>query len=206
MFKIFKKLKYTRNLIYANSDKNIVFSEHLPKGILDLAQNIIIDNNLYDGRVYKAIYQEYKNYYTVYDISPWLLYFRIPILIQAQYVHRDLIEPTNYLKSIGFIKISIPKQFRIPQPTKDIIMECLQKSLPYMAEADRVDEYDFEKYLEAKFLSEWPYYVKYTDEYLKVFSNTILNKFISVGGSNSKTISNIIERTIKSKIEEATSN
>ena len=75
-----------------------------------------------------------------------------------------------------------------------------------MAEADRVDEYDFEKYLEAKFLSEWPYYIKYTEGYLKVFSNTILNKFISVGGSNSKTISNIIERTIKSKIEEATSN
>lgn len=204
MFNIFKKLKYTRNLIYANSDKNIVFSEHLPKGILDLARNIIIDNNLYDGKVYKAIYQEYKNYYTVYDISPWLLYFRIPILIQAQYVHRDLIEPTNYLKGITFI--NIPKQFRIPQPTKDIIMECLQKSLPYMAEADRVDVYDFEKYLEAKFLSEWPYYVKCTEEYLKVFSNAILNKFISVGGSNSQTISNIIERTIKSKIEEATSN
>lgn len=204
MFKIFKKLKYTRNLIYANSDKNIVFSEYLPKGILDLAKNIIIDNNLYDGKVYKAIYREYKKHYTVYDISPWLLYFRIPILIQAQYVHRDLIEPTNYLKGITFI--NIPKQFRIPQPTKDILMECLQKSLPYMAEADRVDVYYFEKYLEAKFLSEWPYYLKYTEEYLKVFSNTILNKFISVGGSNSKTISNIIERTIKSKIEEATSN
>lgn len=204
MFKIFKKLNHTRNLIYANSDKNIVFSEDLPDGILNFAEKIIIDNNLYDGKVYKAIYKEYKKHYTVYDLHPWLLYFRIPIVIKAQYVYYDLIEPTNYLKSTTFINNYIPKQLRIPQHVKDLIMECLQKSLPYMAE--EVDVNDFDKYLEFKFLSEWPLYLHDSYKYVKEFSNMQLSRLIKAGGSNSQTISNIMGRVINNNINEASSN
>lgn len=206
MFKLFKKLHYTRNLIYTNHEGNIVFSGDFPEGILELAKDIIIYNNLYDGKVYKAIYKEYKKHYTVYDLSPWLLYFRIPLVISAQYVHRDLIEPNYYTKSVTFINKYIPKQFRIPQPTKDIIIECLQKSLPYMAKADKVDVYDFERYLEFKFLSEWPEYLKNPGKYVTVFSNAIFRKFIQAGGDNYKTISNVIERTIQSKLKDDASN
>lgn len=206
MFKLFKKLHYTRNLIYTNHEGNIVFSGDFPEGILKLAKDIIIYNNLYDGKVYKAIYKEYKKHYTVYDLSPWLLYFRIPLVISAQYVHRDLIEPNYYTKSVTFINKYIPKQFRIPQPTKDIIIECLQKSLPYMAKADKVDVYDFERYLEFKFLSEWPEYLKNPGKYVTVFSNAIFRKFIQAGGDNYKTISNVIERTIQSKLKDDASN
>lgn len=204
MFKIFKKLKYTRNLIYANSDKNIVFSEYLPDGILNFAEKIIIDNNLYDGKVYKAIYKEYRKHYTVYDLHPWLLYFRIPIVIKAQYVYYDLIEPTDYLKSTIFINNYIPKQLRIPQHVKDLIMECLQESLPYMAE--EVDVNDFDKYLEFKFLSEWPLYLHDSSKYVKEFSNMQLSRLIKARGSNSQTISNIIGRVINKNIKEASSN
>ena len=204
MFKIFKKLKYTRNLIYANSDKNIVFSEYLPDGILNFAEKIIIDNNLYDGKVYKAIYKEYRKRYTVYDLHPWLLYFRIPIVIEAQYVYYDLIEPTDYLKSTIFINNYIPKQLRIPQHVKDLIMECLQESLPYMAE--EVDVNDFDKYLEFKFLSEWPLYLHDSSKYVKEFSNMQLSRLIKARGSNSQTISNIIGRVINKNIKEASSN
>ena len=204
MFKIFKKLKYTRNLIYANSDKNIVFSEYLPDGILNFAEKIIIDNNLYDGKVYKAIYKEYRKRYTVYDLHPWLLYFRIPIVIKAQYVYYDLIEPTDYLKSTIFINNYIPKQLRIPQHVKDLIMECLQESLPYMAE--EVDVNDFDKYLEFKFLSERPLYLHDSSKYVKEFSNMQLSRLIKARGSNSQTISNIIGRVINKNIKEASSN
>ena len=68
------------------------------------------------------------------------------------------------------------------------------------------DVYDFEKYLEFKFLSEWPNYIKNQDKYVTVFSNVMFTRFIQAGGDNYRTISNVIERTIQSKMQEAASN
>ena len=206
MFNFFKKLKHTRNLIYANLDGNIIFSKEFPNAITMLIDDIIVNNMLYDDKVYKAVYKEYKKNYPVYDKHPYLLYFRIPIIIQAQYVHRNLIEPNSYLKSITYINNVVPKTFRIPEFTKNLIMECLQKSSAYMATKEKVDEYDFEKYLEFKFLSGWPTYIKNPDKYVTVFSKVMFSKFIQAGGDNYRTISNVIERTIQSKMQEAASN
>ena len=75
-----------------------------------------------------------------------------------------------------------------------------------MANKEEVNIDDFEKYLEFKFLSEWPYYLKHENEYLRVFLNNMLSKFISAGGSNFQTIANVINRITQSKINEATSN
>ena len=206
MFNFFKKLKYTRNLIYANPEGNIIFSKELPSDILMLIDDIVVNNMLYDDKVYKAVYKEYKKNYLVYDKFPYLLYFRIPIVIQAQYVHKSLIEPKHFLWSITSINNSVPKAFRIPEFTKNLIMECLQKSSAYMATKEKIDEEDFEKYLEFKFLSEWPTYIKNPDKYVTVFSNVIFSKLIKAGGNHYKTVSNVIERTIQSKMREAASN
>lgn len=75
-----------------------------------------------------------------------------------------------------------------------------------MATKEKLDEDDFEKYLEFKFLSEWPAYIKNQDKYVTLFSNVMFDKFIQAGGDNYRTIHNIIERTIKSKMQEAASN
>ena len=206
MFKFFKKLKHTSNLIYANPDGNIIFSEELPRDILMFIDEIIVNNMLYDDKVYKAVYKEYKKNYPVYDKHPYLLYFRIPLVIQAQYVHRNLIEPEPLPKRLTLIINLVPKSFRIPKFTKSLIMECLQKSSAYMATKEKVDEEDFERYLEFKFLSEWPTYIKNPDKYVTVFSNVMFSKFIRAGGDNYITISNVIERTIQSKMQEAASN
>ena len=206
MFNIFKKLHHSDNLIHANQDGNIIFSDKFSRTPISLIEDIIVDNILYEDKIYKAVYKEYKKHYAVYDRHPWLLYFRIPIIAQAQYVHRKLIEPKNYLISVSRIEREIPEVFRIPKDVKELILECLQQSSPYMANKEEVDIEDFEKYLEFKFLSEWPIYLKHGEKYLKVFSNIILNKFISAGGSNSLTVANIINRTIESKIKEAASN
>lgn len=206
MNNIFKKLHHTSNLIYANNDGNIIFSGVVPSDILRLIDDIIVDNMLYDDKVYIAIYKEYKKNYRVYDKHPHLLYFRIPLVIQAQYVHRNLIEPNSYLKSITYISNVVPKTLRIPEFTKDLIIECLQKSSAYMATKEKLDFKDFEKYIEFKFLSEWPTYIKNPDKYITVFSKVMFSKFIQAGGDNYKTISNVIERTIQSKMQEAASN
>lgn len=202
MFKFFKKLKYTRNLIYANNDGNIIFSKELPSDIIGFIDDIVVKNLLYDDRVYKAIYNEYRKHYVVYDKHPYLLYFRIPIVIQAQYVHMNLIEP----KQDALIINAIPKHFRIPKFTKELILECLQKSSPYMANQEVIDYDDFERYLEFKFLSEWPLYIKKPSWYINWFSNMQFTNFIKAGGDNYRTISNIIERTVQSKMQEAASN
>ena len=207
MFNFFKKLKYTRNLIYANSDGNIIFSNEFPSDITMLIDDIVVNNMLYDDKVYRAIYKEYKRNYLIYDKHPYLLYFRIPLVIQAQYVHRNLIEPEQDSMNVAFIINAIPEPFRIPKYTKDLIMECLQKSSAYMTTKEKIDEEDFEKYLEFKFLSEWPTYIKNPDKYVTVFSTKVVfTKFIQAGGDNYRTISNIIERTIQSKMQGAASN
>ena len=206
MFKFFKKLKYTRNLIYANNDGNIIFSKELPNDIIMFIDDIVVKNLLYDDKVYEAIYNEYKKHYVVYDKHPFLLYFRIPLVIQAQYVHRNLIEPEQDSLNVAFIINAIPEPFRIPKYTKDLIMECLQKSSVYMANQEIVDYNDFEQYLEFKFLSEWPAYFKNPGGFVQVFSNVMFSKFIQAGGDNYKTISNVIERTIQSKLKDDASN
>lgn len=206
MFKFFKKLKYTRNLIYANNDGNIIFSKELPNDIIMFIDDIVVKNLLYDDKVYEAIYKEYKEHYVVYDKHPFLLYFRIPLVIQAQYVHRNLIEPEQDSLNVALIINAIPEHFRIPKYTKDLIMECLQKSSVYMANQEIVDYNDFEQYLEFKFLSEWPAYFKNPGSFIQLFSNVMFSKFIQAGGDNYKTISNVIERTIQSKLKDDASN
>ena len=75
-----------------------------------------------------------------------------------------------------------------------------------MANQEIVDYNDFEQYMEFKFLSEWPAYFKNPKDFVQLFSNVMFSKFIQAGGDNYKTISNVIERTIQSKMQEAAIN
>lgn len=209
LFKRSPKLHHTRNLIFANPEGNIIFSHDLPSRIIEIINIFIKDNNLYeDDRVYLAIYQEYKAHYVFYDIHPWLLYFRIPIVISAQYVGIKFIEPDpmDYLIPESNIKDYIPSKFRIPTDIKNLLLECLNQSKAYMKTIDGQDLDYFGDYLEFKFLSEWPVYWVHGSKYVNIFSNRILAQFIDFGGDNKQTIKNIIERTIKSNIEKVSTN
>lgn len=209
LFKRSPKLHYSLDLILANPDGNIIFSDKLPDRILKFIHDIILDNNLYgDDKAYIAVYKEYKAHYITYDLYPWLLYFRIPIVIAAQYRHVDFIEPQEYLLSDSELQSRIPQRIRIPKDVKDLLMETFNKVRAYIdrnsINNQEVD--DFDRYLEFKFLSEWPKYWDDPIDYINVFSNAVLARFVQFAGENQQTVKNVIERTIKSNIERASSN
>lgn len=209
LFKRSPKLHYCRNLISANPDGNIIFAKYgLPHKVEDLIRTIIRDNRLYlfGDKAYAAVYNEYKAHYQMYDQYPWLLYFRIPIVISAQYASIQFIESRVYYLSSDKLDALIPEFLRIPKPNKDLILECLHRCTPYMANWDGEGVDSYGDFLEFKFLSEWPAYLEDPKVYIDNFNGMILGKMIYLGGDLSKTVQNVIERTIDEKLKEATSN
>lgn len=205
LFKRSPKLYHSLNLIQANPDGNIIFSEeYLPNSILWFIHSIIEDNALFeDDKAYIAVYREYKAHYVLYDLHPWLLYFRIPLVISAQYGGVDFIGPKNYLILVSDLKRLVPSKFRIPSDIKELLITCLNQSKAYMKTIDGQELNDFGDYLEFKFLSEWPEYWFNRTAYINNFSNRVLHRLIRFAGENGQTVKNIIERTIKSNIEKA---
>lgn len=201
--RLFKCLHHSLNLIQANHDGNIIFSEeYLPNSILRFIKDIIKDNALFeDDKAYIAVYKEYKAHYVLYDLYPWLLYFRIPIVISAQYKGVDFIEPQNYLIQEDDLRQRVPAKFRIPSDIKELLITCLNQSRAYMKTIDGQELEDFGDYLEFKFLSEWPEYWFNSAAYINNFSNRILYWFVHYAGENGQTVKNVIERTIKSNIQ-----
>lgn len=209
LFKRSPKLHHCLNLIRANHDGNIIFSEKLPHQIQWFIHRIIDDNCLYeDDKAYIAIYKEYKAHYVMYDLYPLLLYFRIPLVIAAQYRHIDFAEPHDYLLSDNELKRGIPSQVRIPKGIKDLLIESFNEVRAYIDQRsiDSQDVEDFDKYLEFKFLLEWPEYWNSPEDYINTFGDRILHRFIRFAGENKQTVKNIIERTLQRNIEEASSN
>lgn len=205
LFKRSPKLYYSLNLIKANHDGNIIFSKkYLPGSILRFIHDIIKDNALFeDDQAYIAVYKEYKTHYVLYDLYPWLLYFRIPIVISAQYKGVNFIEPQNYLIPEDELRLRIPSKFRIPSDIKELLLTCLNQSRAYMKTIDSQELESFGDYLEFKFLSEWPEYWFNSTAYVNSFSNRVLYRFVHYAGENGQTVKNVIERTIKSNIERA---
>lgn len=205
LFKRSPKLHHSLNLIQANHDGNIIFSgKYLPKDILLFIHRIIKDNALFeDDKAYIAVYKEYKAHYVLYDLYPWLLYFRIPIVISAQYECVEFIEPQNYLIRKEDLERLVPTKLRIPSDIKELLITCLNRSRAYMKTIDGQELEDFGDYLEFKFLSEWPEYQSDSAAYINNFSNRVLYWFVHYAGENGQTVKNVIERTIKSNIERA---
>lgn len=188
-------------MIYVNPYGNIRFSEIVPNMIGEIIRDIIITNKLYDDKPYIAVYKEYKKHHSVYDCHPYLLYFKIPVIISEEYATMNFMEPSkDPYKEVSWIKHHIPEHFRIPKPLKDLIQECLQKCSPYMAKLEKqVDWDEYEEFLEYKWLSEWDkfFYAKNLGDMYDKFLSMIFTKFISLGGDNEVTIKNIINRTIE---------
>lgn len=207
LFKRSPKLHYSLNLIQANHEGNIIFSEKLPNKISWFIRRIILDNNLYkDDRAYIAVYKEYKAHYVMYDLHPWMLYFRIPVVIASQYIGVTFIEPRDYLIPYSELRSKVPAKFRIPSDIKELLLNCFNQSRAYMKTIDGQELEGFGDYLEFKFLSEWPEYWNRPEDYVNAFSNGVLHRFIRFAGENKQTVKNILERTLQSSIEEASSN
>lgn len=86
LFNRFRKrepeLSYSLNLIYLE-DTKVVFNQNIQcaKDLENYLSAYMRLFDMYSDKPYVLIYQEYKNRYWVYDKEPYLLYYKVPLIV-----------------------------------------------------------------------------------------------------------------------------
>ena len=86
LFNRFRKrepeLSYSLNLIYLE-DTKVVFNQNIQcaKDLENYLSAYMRLFGMYSDKPYVLIYQEYKNRYWVYDKEPYLLYYKVPLIV-----------------------------------------------------------------------------------------------------------------------------
>lgn len=78
------ELSYSLNLIYLE-DTRVVFNQNLQcaKDLENYLSAYMRLFGMYSDKPYVLIYQEYKNRYWVYDKEPYLLYYKVPLIVNT---------------------------------------------------------------------------------------------------------------------------
>ena len=127
-----QQLKYCKNLLYLDDQKNIRFSDfyndlefHIPYMLRTFA--------IFDDEIYIKLYNDYQKYYKVYDIVPNLMYYRFMYFFSLLYSKKEALNlslghqhPLKSLYKTHFIPdISnlddIPRSLRIPEEHADLL-------------------------------------------------------------------------------------
>ena len=76
------ELSYSLNLIYLE-DTRVVFNQNIQcaKDLENYLSAYMRLFGMYSDKPYVLIYQEYKNRYWVYDKEPYLLYYKVPLIV-----------------------------------------------------------------------------------------------------------------------------
>ena len=88
LFNRFRKrepeLSYSLNLIYLE-DTKVVFNQNIQcaKDLENYLSSYMRLFGMYSDKPYVLIYQEYKNRYWVYDKEPYLLYYKVPLIVNT---------------------------------------------------------------------------------------------------------------------------
>lgn len=133
---LFKKkpeqLKYCKNLLYLDDQKNIKFSDFYN----DLEFHIsymLRTFAIFEDEIYIKLYNDYQKYYKVYDIVPNLMYYRFMYFFSLLYSKKEALNlslghqnPLKQLYKTHFIPdISnlddIPRSLRIPEEYADLL-------------------------------------------------------------------------------------
>lgn len=78
------ELSYSLNLIYLE-DTRVVFNQNIQcaKDLENYLSAYMRLFGMYSDKPYVLIYQEYKNRYWVYDKEPYLLYYKVPLIVNT---------------------------------------------------------------------------------------------------------------------------
>ena len=76
------ELSYSLNLIYLE-DTRVVFNQNIQcaKDLENYLSAYMRLFGMYSDKPYVLIYQEYKSRYWVYDKEPYLLYYKVPLMV-----------------------------------------------------------------------------------------------------------------------------
>lgn len=205
-----QQLKYCKNLLYLDDQKNIRFVNfyndlefHIPYMLRTFA--------IFEDEIYIKLYNDYQKYYKVYDLVPNLMYYRFMYFFSLLYSKK--LDYQNSLKSLYktyFIPdISnldgIPRSLRIPEEYADLLCHIRNLVSPYANTNLTIEDLfgNYRYYLEANWIKEWAAYYKNSSDFLAAFISAEITK-IEETAKDQVVVSNIIHREVQLFINDKT--
>lgn len=162
-------------------------------------QDLLISLKIYDDALYIELYKEYIKDFTVYDLVPSLLYFKINPLFKKAYPEENI--PDIFLLSIveKFYE-KLPSIFKLTKTHLEIVTVYSKIKGFLSSEAPSV-EY-FEKVIKYQYVSMWDSIQEDTVKYVRLFLNgcmEIILKYIIPDNHN--IVVNMINRHFKDVVQ-----
>lgn len=201
-----QQLKYCKNLLYLDDQKNIRFSDfyndlefHIPYMLRTFA--------IFDDEIYIKLYNDYQKYYKVYDIVPNLMYYRFMYFFSLLYSKKEALNlslghqhslkqlyKTHLIPDISNLD-DIPRSLRIPEEYVDLLCNIRNLVSPYANTNLTIEDLfgNYRYYLEANWIKEWAAYYKNSTDFLAAFVSAEITK-IEETAKDRTLVSNIIHR------------
>ena len=198
------ELSYSLNLIYLE-DTRVVFNQNIQcaKDLENYLSAYMRLFGMYSDKPYVLIYQEYKNRYWVYDKEPYLLYYKVPLIVNTS---RKLSEKSDMVitkEKYQAVKDLVPAhdisdRFKIPEYITRVFTDIWYKCQGYM-DTDHVGLEEILELMQYNWLKEFELLVferNYDTDmlFLNHFLTYILDQ--TEGEGRRICIQNIIERNI----------
>lgn len=198
-------LTYSLKLIYLE-DSRIVFNPNL--AMAKLLEEYISDYlrifNVYSDKPYVAVYQEYRHKYWIYDQEPYLLLYKVPLIVNQINKKEGInLQPITRVVYSNIMDIlpehDISENFKVPEYLVHLFKDLWSKCLGYMG-SDHEDLESILKLMQHNWLKEFEYFVfKRSKDTDSMFLSHCLNYIVDQAEeeSNKICIKNIIERNLK---------
>lgn len=195
----FRRKRCSKNLIHLDKG-NLVFKGPV-KQVYQTLELCMVESGKFDERLYFDMYNEYLRHYVIYDTTPQLLQYKVPLVFGKRFPEIVFSKrfTFEYLIPLGIIYSKIPSCFKLPEYIEEHILRIFNRvgayvEIPY-------DERMFTNLIRLNFLKEWELFkdISMIDVYMSSQMD-LLYSYAKV--ENQTIVKNIIERTLEEITEE----
>lgn len=161
------ELSYSLNLIYLE-DTKVVFNQNIQcaKDLENYLSAYMRLFGMYSDKPYVLIYQEYKSKYWVYDKEPYLLYYKVPLIVNLSRKlsgESDMSDIVMTKEKYQVVKALVPAhevsdRFKIPEYITGVFTDIWYKCQGYM-DTNHVDLEEILELMQHNWLKEFEWLV-----------------------------------------------
>lgn len=199
------ELSYSLNLIYLEGTR-VVFNQNIQcaKDLENYLSAYMRLFGMYLDKPYVLIYQEYKNRYWVYDKEPYLLYYKVPFIVNTSRKLSGKSDMVITIEKYQAAKDLVPAhevsdRFKIPEYITGVFTDIWYKCQGYM-DTDHVGLEEILELMQYNWLKEFELLVfkRNYDTDMLFLSHSLTNYILDQTEEEGRRIciQNIIERNI----------
>lgn len=194
---LFKRKRFCKELITLRKG-NLVFNlnnSHIQAAYQTL-QAIMRKSGTFDEHLYFDLYKEYRKHYTIYDIVPSLLRYKIPLIFSGRYPKTLFDNQFTFEELIpnALVYHNLPEIFRLPESLEKILLEVRKRVSAYI-DQDGISDQGYRDLVRTNFVKQWDVFRK-DPSLIDCYMDTQLGMLYMWARVENKTIvKNIIERT-----------